>query len=59
MQFPEGLENTRFKFNFDLKTGHFSIMKIFWDLKKVFTNLEPEGQGGGIIMGVSRLLLIG
>ena len=40
------------------KNGHFSIMKNFWDLKKVFTNLEPEGQGRGIIMGVTRLLLL-
>jgi hypothetical protein len=30
-------------------------MKKTWDLKKVFTNLKPEGQGPGIIMGVTRL----
>ena len=34
-------------------------MKNFWDLKKVFTNLEPEGQGRGIIMGVTRLFILG
>ena len=34
-------------------------MKKLWDLKKVFSNLEPEGQGRGIIMGVTRLLLLG
>ena len=27
--------------------------------KKVFSNLELEGQGRGIIMGVTRLLLLG
>ena len=27
--------------------------------KKVFSNLELEGQGCGIIMGVTRLLLLG
>ena len=31
-------------------------MKKLWDLKKVFSNLEPEGQGRGIIMEVTRLL---
>ena len=36
----------------------FSIMKKLWDLKKVFSNLELEGQGRGIIMGVTRLLLL-
>ena len=41
------------------ETGHFSIMKKLWDLKKLFSNLEPEGQGQGIIMGVTRLLLLG
>ena len=41
----------------NFETGHFSIMKKLWDLKKVFSNLELEGQGGGIIMGVTRLLL--
>ena len=34
-------------------------MKKLWDLKKVFSNLELEGQGHGIIMGVTRLLLLG
>ena len=34
-------------------------MKKLWDLKKLFSNLEPEGQGRGIIMGVTRLLLLG
>ena len=29
------------------------------DLKKVFSNLKPGGQGGGIIMGVTRLFLLG
>ena len=41
------------------ETGHFSIMKKLWDLKKVYSNLEPERQGRGIIMGVTRLLLLG
>ena len=27
--------------------------------KKVFSNLEPERQGRGIIMGVTRLILLG
>ena len=27
--------------------------------KKLFSNLEPEGQGQGIIMEVTRLLLLG
>ena len=34
-------------------------MKKLWDLKKVHSNLELEGQGCGIIMGVTRLLLLG
>ena len=34
-------------------------MKKLWDLKKGSSNLELEGQGGGIIMGVTRLLLQG
>ena len=34
-------------------------MKKLWDLKKLFSNLEPEGQGRGIIIGVTRLLLLG
>ena len=29
------------------------------DLKKVFSNLEPEGQGHGIIKGVTHLHLLG
>ena len=33
-------------------------MKKLLDLKKVFNNLELEGQGKGIIMGVTRLLLL-
>ena len=34
-------------------------MKKLWDFKKGFSNLELEGQGHGIIMGVTRLLLLG
>ena len=34
-------------------------MKKLWDLKNVFSNLELEGQGRDIIMGVTRLLLLG
>ena len=34
-------------------------MKKLWDLKKGFSNLELEGQRHGIIMGVTRLLLLG
>ena len=34
-------------------------MKKLLDLKKVLSNLEPEGQGPGILMGVTRLLLLG
>jgi hypothetical protein len=41
------------------KSGHFSILKELWDLKKSFCNLELEGQGCGIIMGVTRPLLLG
>ena len=29
-------------------------MKKLWDLKKVFSNLELEGQGRGIIMGIGN-----
>ena len=29
------------------------------NLEKIFSKLEPEGQGDGIIMGVTRLLLCG
>ena len=32
-------------------------MKKLWDLNKVFSSLELEGKGGGIIMGVTRLFL--
>ena len=42
-----------------LKLAIFSIMKKLWYLKKVLGNLEAEGQGRGIIMGVTRLLLLG
>ena len=41
------------------ETGHFSVMKKNWDLKNVFSNMELEGQGLGIIMGVTCLLLLG
>ena len=34
-------------------------MKKLLDLKKGFSNLELEGQGRGIIMGVTGLLLQG
>ena len=34
-------------------------MKKLWDLRNVFGYLELEGQGHGIIMGVTRLLLLG
>ena len=34
-------------------------MKKLWDLKKVLSYLELEGQGRGIIMGVIRPLLLG
>ena len=37
----------------------FNFETIILNLEKVFSNLEPEGQGGGIIMGVTRLLLLG
>ena len=33
-------------------------MKKLWDVQKGLSNLEPEGQGQGIIMGVTRLLLL-
>ena len=33
-------------------------MKKSWDLKIVLSNLEAEGQGHGIIIGVTRLLLL-
>ena len=42
-----------------LKTVHFSIMKKLWDLNKVFSNLALVGWGRGIIMGATRLLLLG
>ena len=41
------------------ETGHFSIMKKLWDLKKVLSYLELEGQGRGIIMEVTHPLLLG
>ena len=34
-------------------------MKKLWDLKKGFSNLKLEEHGQGIIMGVTRLLLLG
>ena len=34
-------------------------MKKISDLKKVFINLELEGEGHSIIMGVTRLILLG
>ena len=37
----------------------FNFETMILNLEKVFINLEPEGQGGGIIMGVTRLLLLG
>ena len=40
------------------ETSHFSIMKNLRDLKKVLSNLEMEGQGCGIIIGVTHLLLL-
>ena len=49
-------------FNFDLWKSDlwsFSHYNFFLNLKKDFSNLEPEGQGCGIIMGVTRLLLLG
>ena len=50
-------------FNFDLKFlcnwSFFHNEPKVLDLKKVFSNLEPEWQGRGIIKGVTRLLLIG
>ena len=50
-------------FNFDLiflwNWSFFHYEPKVLDFKKVFSNLEPEGQGRGIIMGVTRLLLLG
>ena len=40
------------------ETGHFPIMKKLRDYKKILSNLELEGQGRGIIMGVTCLLLL-
>ena len=37
----------------------FPLYTNFLNLKKGFSNLEPEGQGRRIIMGVTRLLLLG
>ena len=34
-------------------------MKKLWDLKKVFSNLELKEEGRGIIIRVTRLLLLG
>ena len=34
-------------------------MKKLWDLKKDFSNLDLEGQGRGIIIEVTHLLLLG
>ena len=36
----------------------FNYKKIIWFKKKVLSNLEPEGQGCGIIIGVTHLLLL-
>jgi hypothetical protein len=41
------------------ETGHFSIMKKLLDLKMDLSYLELEGQGRGIIMEVTRPLLLG
>ena len=41
-----------------LKAVIFPLWKIMRFKKKVFSNLEPEGQGHGIIMGVILLLLL-
>jgi hypothetical protein len=49
-------------FNFDLKllwNWSFFHYEQIMRFKKVFSNLEPEGQGRGIIMGVTRLLILG
>ena len=50
-------------FNFDLKflwnLSVFHYEPKILDLKKVFSNLETEGQGRGTIMGLTRLLLLG
>ena len=40
------------------ETGHFSIMKKLWDLKKVLSYMELEGHGRGIITEVTRPLLL-
>ena len=42
-----------------LKLVIFSLWTKFLDLKKVIINLEPEGQGHDIIMGVTGLLHLG
>ena len=42
-----------------LKFHSFNFETIILNLEKVFSNLEPEGQGRGIIIGVTRLLLQG
>ena len=40
------------------ETGRFSIMKKLWDLKYNLSYLKLEGQGRGIIMEVTRPLLL-
>ena len=42
-----------------LKLVIFPLWTKGFRFKKVFSNLEPEGQGCGIIKGVTRLLLLG
>merc|ERR1712051_129716 len=39
--------------------GNFKLWKKVLNLKEGFSNLEPEGQGRRIIMGVTLLLLLG
>ena len=50
-------------FNFDLKFlwnwSFFHYEKIMRFKKKVFSNLDLEEQGRGIIMGVTHLFLLG
>ena len=42
-----------------MTSGHFSIINQIFNFKKGISNLEPEGQGRGIFMGVTHLLLLG
>ena len=42
-----------------LKLVIFPLWTKGFRFKKGFSNLEPAGKGGGIIMGVTRLLLLG